>query len=73
MKKLVLICIAAFGLTLASCSKEKDCSCVIENMSASSTTEAKIKDGDCADLNTTTTTTDVMGTRITTTTTCTEK
>lgn len=59
MKKLTFILAATAVIALASCSKEKDCTCVqsfsgtgSELMTPIADAKATIEDGDCEDLNT---------------------
>lgn len=57
MKRVLLpLCTVAL-FALASCNKEKTCDCVTEvDGTQTGTTEATIEDGDCSDMNTSTTT-----------------
>ncbi|MDR1729973.1 MAG: hypothetical protein LBR52_04855 [Prevotellaceae bacterium] len=56
----VLFIVAAMGMiTLASCSKEKDCTCTTKTTGSpvempDVTSEGTVKDGDCNDLNSST-------------------
>ena len=69
MKRVLLpLCIVAL-FALASCNKEKTCECVTEvDGTQTGTTETVIEDGECSDMNTSSTT---LG--ITSSVTCTEK
>lgn len=69
MKKLPLFVLAAALTVFAtSCSKEKTCECVTDFGGVESTSTAVIEDGDCSDLDYSTTT---LG--VTTTLTCVEQ
>jgi len=53
MKKLTFILAATAVIALASCSKEKDCTCVSTvDGTEMGTTKHTIEDGDCSDMNT---------------------
>ena len=69
MKKLTFIVAAAFIVAFStSCSKEKDCTCTLKYTGTGSelftdtTADVHITEGDCADMNTETTTAGITST-----------
>jgi len=73
MKKLLFVAVLGV-IVLSSCSKAKDCTCVLSYTGTGATgmtpvtTAVHIEDGECADMNTTTTVSGLTQTMV-----CTEK
>ncbi len=56
MKKIILVLAVVAAVGFTSCNKEKDCECVATAMGITGTaTEVTIDDGDCSDMDETTT------------------